>query len=60
MKFITYLKEKRKYHFWFLITAMLSNLLALNQHIYAFNLLSVFIVSFWFIFLKADMDRTQK
>lgn len=60
MKFITYLKEKRKYHFCFLVTAILLNLLALNQHIYAFNLLSVFIVSFWFIILKADMDRIQK
>lgn len=54
-QFITYLYEKRRMNFYFLITMIVSNVIAVNKEEYAFNLLSFFIILLWGIILTADM-----
>lgn len=54
-EFIAYLFKKRRNHFYFLITIITLNILTAIQNIYAFNLLSVLIMPFWFIALHVDM-----
>lgn len=59
MLFIKYLKEHRKKHYVFLIVSVLANLMAMNQKVYAFNLLFAFIYVFWYIILRSDMDLSM-
>lgn len=60
MLFIWYLKEHRKKNYLFLIVSVFVNLIAMNQKIYAFNLLFIFIYVFWYIILRADMDSKDE
>ena len=60
MLFIIYLKEHRKKNYLFLIVSVFVNLIAMNQKVYAFNLLFIFIHVFWYIILRADMDSKDE
>jgi len=56
MQFIKYLKDIRTDHFLFLILMIVLNVACLKYSVYAFNLLSVFVMSYWFIIMKAEKD----
>lgn len=60
MLFIRYLKKHRKKNYLFLIVSVFVNLIAMNQKVYAFNLLFTFIYVFWYIILRADMDSKDE
>ncbi|EBS2691510.1 hypothetical protein ZQ65_01505 [Salmonella enterica subsp. enterica serovar Newport] len=58
--FIRYLREHRKKNYLLLIVSVFLNLIAMNQKVYAFNLLFTFICVFWYIILRADMDSKDE
>lgn len=59
-RFLSYLYNKRICNFYFLVFMIILNFLALSQKVYAFNILSIMVMPFWWIILSVDMDADAK